>query len=173
MTVLTDIANAMDRYPTDETTIEIIDVAKEGNANDTDINELEVWKFKVRVTNTGHLDMTGVSLFVRTSTWITTTEKGERFDLAVLVMATGCLSIPQAPNFHGLETFKGEWYHSADWPTEGVNFAGKRVGIIGTGLQRRADGRRDCREGKHLTVFQRTANFSVPAQNEPLDREVL
>ncbi|RZL85735.1 MAG: hypothetical protein EOP82_32105 [Variovorax sp.] len=65
MTVLTDIANAMDRYPTDETTIEIIDVAKEGNANDTDINELEVWKFKVRVTNTGHLDMTGVSLFIR------------------------------------------------------------------------------------------------------------
>jgi len=65
MPVLTDIANELDRYPLDETTIEIIDVAREGSANDPDINDDETWKFKVKVTNNGHINMTGVSLHVQ------------------------------------------------------------------------------------------------------------
>ena len=57
-----------------------------------------------------------------TSTWTTTTVNGETFTSQYVVMATGCLSIPQAPKFPGLENFKGNWYHSADWPHEGVDF---------------------------------------------------
>jgi cyclohexanone monooxygenase len=109
----------------------------------------------------------------KTNTWITKTLSGDTFTSQYVVMATGCLSIPQAPKFPGLESFKGEWHHSANWPTEGVNFAGKCVGIIGTGSSGVQMVPLIAEKAKHLTVFQRTANFSVPAQNEPLTKEVL
>ena len=64
MTVLSEIADAMNRYPQDETTIEIINVAKVGDPGDTDVNEREVWEFHVKLTNNGHVDMTNVSLHI-------------------------------------------------------------------------------------------------------------
>ena len=105
--------------------------------------------------------------------WTVLTEAGERFDGQYLMMATGCLSIPQPPAFKGLETFKGDWYHSANWPREGVDFAGKRVGLIGTGSSGVQMTPVIAEQAAHLTVFQRTANFSVPAQNEPLTEATL
>jgi len=105
--------------------------------------------------------------------WTVLTEAGERFDGQYLIMATGCLSIPQPPAFKGLETFKGDWYHSANWPREGVDFAGKRVGLIGTGSSGVQMTPVIAEQAAHLTVFQRTANFSVPAQNEPLTEATL
>jgi len=107
------------------------------------------------------------------NSWSTTTLSGENFTSQFIVMATGCLSIPQAPKFAGLDKFKGNWYHSADWPREGVSFSGKRVGIIGTGSSGVQMVPIVAEKASHLTVFQRTANFSVPAQNEPLTEEVL
>ncbi|MEI6302074.1 MAG: NAD(P)/FAD-dependent oxidoreductase [Betaproteobacteria bacterium] len=106
-------------------------------------------------------------------TWITTTTSGELFTSQYVVMATGCLSIPQAPKFPGLESFKGNWYHSADWPRSGVDFAGKRVGLIGTGSSGVQMTPEIAATAAHLTVFQRTANYSVPAQNEPITPEQL
>jgi cyclohexanone monooxygenase len=105
--------------------------------------------------------------------WLLTTEGGERFSARYCIMATGCLSIPQAPDFPGLESFKGAWYHSANWPHEGVDFAGKRVGLIGTGSSGVQMTPEIAQRAKHLTVFQRTANYSVPAQNEPITPEQL
>ena len=105
--------------------------------------------------------------------WTVETEAGEKFDAQYLIMATGCLSIPQQPAFKGLETFKGDWYHSANWPREGVDFAGKRVGLIGTGSSGVQMTPVIAEQAAHLTVFQRTANFSVPAQNEPLTEATL
>ncbi|MDP3251399.1 MAG: NAD(P)/FAD-dependent oxidoreductase [Hydrogenophaga sp.] len=105
--------------------------------------------------------------------WLVTTEGGDRFLARYCIMATGCLSIPQAPQFPGLESFKGEWYHSANWPHEGVDFAGKRVGLIGTGSSGVQMTPEIAKRAKHLTVFQRTANYSVPAQNEPITPEQL
>jgi cyclohexanone monooxygenase len=105
--------------------------------------------------------------------WLVTTEGGDRFSARYCIMATGCLSIPQAPQFPGLESFKGEWYHSANWPHEGVDFAGKRVGLIGTGSSGVQMTPEIAQRAKHLTVFQRTANYSVPAQNEPITPEQL
>nr|QDL89215.1 Phenylacetone monooxygenase [Sym plasmid] len=109
----------------------------------------------------------------RTSTWTTTTVNGEKFTSQYMVMATGCLSIPQSPKFQGLENFKGKWYHSADWPREGVDFTGKRVGLIGTGSSGVQMTPEIARCARQLTVFQRTANYSVPAQNEPITPEQL
>lgn len=109
----------------------------------------------------------------RRSRWNVTTQAGESFDTAYLIMATGCLSVPQMPRFKGLEDFKGKWYMSADWPREGVDFTGKRVGLIGTGSSGVQMVPLIAEQAAHLTVFQRTANFSVPAQNEPLTQEIL
>ena len=105
--------------------------------------------------------------------WLVTTEGGDRFLALYCIMATGCLSIPQAPRFPGLESFKGEWYHSANWPHEGVDFADQRVGLIGTGSSGVQMTPEIAQRAKHLTVFQRTANYSVPAQNEPITPEQL
>ncbi len=105
--------------------------------------------------------------------WTTTTTAGEKFTSQFCIMATGNLSIPLAPKFPGLDSFQGEWYHSADWPTQGVDFSGKRVAVIGTGSSGVQMVPVIAEKASHLTVFQRTANYSVPAQNEPLTPEVL
>lgn len=108
-----------------------------------------------------------------TTRWTVTTQAGEVFDAQYVVMATGGLSVPQRPKLKGLENFKGKWYHSAEWPKAGVDFKGKRVGLIGTGSSGVQMTPVIAEQALHLTVFQRSANFSVPAQNEPLDKETL
>jgi cyclohexanone monooxygenase len=108
-----------------------------------------------------------------TTRWTVTTNTGDVFDAQYVVLATGGLSIPQAPKLKGLDKFKGNWYHSADWPREGVDFRGKRVALIGTGSSGVQMTPVIAAQAVQLTVFQRTANYSVPAQNEPLSPEVL
>jgi cyclohexanone monooxygenase len=109
----------------------------------------------------------------QTKRWAVETSAGESFDAQFLILATGCLSIAQTPDFKGLSSFAGKWYHSADWPKEGVDFTGKRVGLIGTGSSGVQMVPLIAEQAEHLTVFQRTANFSVPAQNEPLDEQAV
>jgi len=105
--------------------------------------------------------------------WTVATKDGETFDAQYLVLATGCLSIPQAPRLAGLDSFEGRWYHSANWPVEGVDFSGQRVGLVGTGSSGVQMTPLLAAQASHLTVFQRTANYSVPAQNEPLSEATL
>ena len=87
------------------------------------------------------------------------------------IMATGNLSTPRTPDFPGLERFRGRWYHTGLWPHEGVDFTGLRVGIIGTGSSGVQSIPHIARQARHLHVFQRTANFSLPARNEPMRPE--
>ncbi len=103
--------------------------------------------------------------------WIVTTEAGERFRVKFLITAVGCLSTANVPKIPGLETFEGRWYHTGLWPHEGVDFTGKRVGQIGTGSTGIQSAPVIAEAAKHLTVFQRTANYSVPAHNAPLTSE--
>ena len=103
--------------------------------------------------------------------WTIGTDTNETFKAPVCIMATGNLSTPRKPEFPGLDTFKGEWYHTGLWPKEGVDFSGKRVGVIGTGSSGVQMMPHIARQAKHLTVFQRTANFSLPARNAPLNPE--
>ena len=102
--------------------------------------------------------------------WTVTSDKGESFVGRHCIMATGCLSVPQLPDIQGLDDFKGERYQASLWPHEGVSFSGKRVGIIGTGSSGIQSIPVIAEEADHLTVFQRTPNFSVPAKNAPLDQ---
>ena len=103
--------------------------------------------------------------------WALTTDAGEEVCARYVVMAAGNLSTPRVPDFPGLEHFKGKWYHSGLWPHEGVDFSGLRVGVIGTGSSGVQMIPIIARQARHLTVFQRTANFSLPARNAPMDPE--
>lgn len=90
-----------------------------------------------------------------------------------LIMATGCLSSANTPDFPGRDRFVGETHHTGRWPHEGVDFTGKRVAMIGTGSSAIQSTPLIAREAEHLYVFQRTANYSVPAHNQPLDPEIV
>jgi len=100
--------------------------------------------------------------------WTVVTDRGDTVSARWLVMATGCLSTPRAPAIPGVESFAGETYHTAAWPHEGVDFTGKRVAVIGTGSSGIQSIPQIAAQADHVTVFQRTPNFSVPANNTPL-----
>ncbi|MEQ1889702.1 MAG: NAD(P)/FAD-dependent oxidoreductase [Alphaproteobacteria bacterium] len=104
--------------------------------------------------------------------WTVTTENGVKMTASYCVMATGCLSAPNTPAFKGAESFRGEIYHTGQWPHEGVDFTGKRVGIIGTGSSAIQSIPIIAEQAAHLTVFQRTPNYSVPAANRPMDQNL-
>ena len=103
--------------------------------------------------------------------WRITTAAGEEYAAHYLITAVGCLSSANVPNIPGLDSFEGRWYHTGQWPHEGVDFAGKRVGLIGTGSTGIQAAPVIAESAAHLTVFQRTANYSVPARNGPLSPE--
>ncbi len=103
--------------------------------------------------------------------WDLVTAQGQSIAARFCIMATGNLSTPRVPDFAGIELFEGKWYHSALWPAEGVDFSDQRVALIGTGATGVQMTPKIAQQAKHLTVFQRTANFSVPARNAVLDDE--
>lgn len=105
----------------------------------------------------------------QTSRWMVETVDGARFVSRFCIMATGILSVPSMPGKELLGDFRGEWYHTADWPKEPVDFRGKRVGVLGTGSSGVQVIPPIAAQASHLTVFQRTAAFAIPARNYPLD----
>ena len=103
--------------------------------------------------------------------WRVTTAGGETVEARFCVMATGALSAARTPDMPGLDSFRGKWFHTGRWPKETVDFSGQRVGLIGTGSSGIQTVPVVARQAQHLTVFQRTPNFSIPAWNEPLPPE--
>ena len=100
--------------------------------------------------------------------WLVTTDQGDRISARYCIMGTGCLSTARTPNFEGLEKYKGETYHTGYWPHEPVDFTGKRVGVIGTGSSAIQAIPVIAEQAAHLTVFQRTPNYSIPSRNGPM-----
>ncbi|MFD1984318.1 flavin-containing monooxygenase [Mesorhizobium newzealandense] len=103
--------------------------------------------------------------------WLVSTDRGTRYRAKWCIMATGCLSAAQTPDIRGLDTFKGRVYHTGNWPHEAVNLSGQNVGAIGTGSSGIQVIPELAAQAKHLYVFQRTPNFSIPARNRPMDAE--
>ena len=120
-------------------------------------------QLETRVTSAAYDDAT--------NRWLVETDRGERFSARYCVMATGCMSTPYIPDYAGLERFEGDWYHTGLWPHEEIDFTGKRVAVIGTGSSGVQSVPVIAAQAAHLTVFQRTPNFSIPAWNGPLDDE--
>ncbi|GAB3697053.1 NAD(P)/FAD-dependent oxidoreductase [Nocardiopsis oceani] len=100
--------------------------------------------------------------------WLLATDTGQRFRTRYLITAVGCLSAAQAPHLEGLGDFRGEVHHTARWPHEGVELTGRRVAVVGTGSSGIQAVPEIARHAEHLTVFQRTPHFAVPARNRPL-----
>ena len=109
----------------------------------------------------------------QTDRWLVETSQGDRVTAKFCVMATGCLSSTNFPHINGLETYRGTVYHTGQWPHEPVDFTGKRVAIIGTGSSAVQSIPLIAEQAKHLTVYQRTPNYAVPARNAPLAPEYL
>jgi cyclohexanone monooxygenase len=103
-----------------------------------------------------------------TNTWSVTTSDGKTVIAKFVVLATGCLSNARMPDIKGLVDFKGKVYHTGHWPHEPVDFTGQRVGVIGTGSSAIQSVPVIAEQASQLTVFQRTANFSIPARNAAL-----
>lgn len=107
-----------------------------------------------------------------TKRWTIRTDSGEQMTAQFFIAAVGALSAANLPDIAGREDFAGELYHTGLWPHEGVDFSGKTVGVIGTGATAIQAIPLIAREAGHLTVFQRTANYTIPARNGPVDPEV-
>ena len=121
--------------------------------------------FKTKVLSAKHND--------ETKTWTIKTDDNQIFNSRFCIMATGCLSTPNKPNFTGIDDFKGPWYHTGQWPHEGVDFTGKRVGIIGTGSSAIQSIPVIAEQAEQLLVFQRTANYTIPAHNADLEESFI
>ena len=104
--------------------------------------------------------------------WRIETDAGTCVAARFCIMATGCLSSTNTPSFKGLESFHGDVHHTGKWPHEGVDFSDQRVGIIGTGSSAIQAIPIIAAQARHLTVFQRTPNYSIPARNGPLSPAV-
>ncbi|MFM8305304.1 MAG: flavin-containing monooxygenase [Actinomycetota bacterium] len=100
--------------------------------------------------------------------WSVVTDQGD-YSARFLVMATGMLSAVNAPDFPGLADFSGATYHTARWPEDGVDFTGQRVAVVGTGSSAIQAIPIIAEQARQLFIFQRTAAYSVPARNRPLD----
>ena len=101
--------------------------------------------------------------------WLVETDRGDRVRTRYLVMATGCLSATKEPEIAGIESFAGPTFHTGRWPHEGVDLSGLHIGVIGTGSSGIQSIPQFAQQAAHVTVFQRTPNFSMPAKNAPLD----
>jgi cyclohexanone monooxygenase len=103
--------------------------------------------------------------------WQVSTSDGKTVSARFVVLATGCLSNARLPDIKGLSDFAGKVYHTGHWPHEAVNFTDQRVAVVGTGSSAIQSIPEIARQARHLYVFQRTPNFSIPAHNAALTAE--
>ena len=101
--------------------------------------------------------------------WVIRTSGGATVSAQYLVSAAGCLSEVNKPRIEGADTFAGAQHHTARWPAGGVEVANKRVGVIGTGSSGVQVIPQLAKQAEHVFVFQRTAQYAIPAHNRPLD----
>ncbi|MEM9748001.1 MAG: NAD(P)/FAD-dependent oxidoreductase, partial [Actinomycetota bacterium] len=103
--------------------------------------------------------------------WMVETDSGETHSARFLICATGALFVAHTPDYPGIDDFAGDTFHTGRWPHEPVPFEGKRVGVIGTGSSGIQSIPEIATTADHVTVFQRTPQYSLPARNRPLTDE--
>ncbi len=103
--------------------------------------------------------------------WDITTDSGERLSASFFIPAVGALSKPNVPNFQGLESFRGACYHSARFPEEGIDFAGKRVAVIGNGATGVQIVPEVAKTAAHVYAFMRHPYHCLPGRNHQLDAD--
>ncbi|MEU6037908.1 NAD(P)/FAD-dependent oxidoreductase [Actinomadura sp. NPDC047616] len=128
-------------------------------------------RFDLRRDITFRTRVTALTFDEAVGTWTAATEHGDRVTARHVIMATGQLSVAKPPEIEGVGDFAGDCHHTGNWPHDGVDFTGRRVGVIGTGSSGVQVIPQIARQAAHLTVFQRTPHYIVPAVNRPLDPE--
>ena len=103
-----------------------------------------------------------------TQRWTVQTDTGVRASAAFLICAVGALSTTNRPDIPGINDFAGECYHTGQWPHEPVSFEGKRVAVLGTGSSGIQSIPEIAKTAAHVTVLQRTPQYSVPARNRAI-----
>ena len=103
--------------------------------------------------------------------WLVTTGGGETYTCKYFISGMGMISEPVIPKIDGMDTFKGPLFHSVRWPEEGLDYAGKRVGIIGAGATTVQMLPITAQTAESVTVFHRTPNFIMPAMQKPMTPE--
>ncbi|GAA4142119.1 NAD(P)/FAD-dependent oxidoreductase [Actinomadura keratinilytica] len=126
-------------------------------------------RFDLRRDITFRTRVTALTFDEEAGAWTAVTDHGDRVTARHVIMATGQLSVAKPPEIEGVGDFAGDSHHTGDWPHDGVDFTGKRVGVIGTGSSGVQVIPQIARQAAHLTVFQRTPHYIVPAVNRPLD----
>src|SRR5499433_943576 len=126
-------------------------------------------KFDLRRHIRFHSHVVSIVFDEGTDCWQVNLKDGHQARAQFVITAVGSLSAYYIPDFEGLDSFKGAWCHTGRWPAEGMDLAGKRVGVIGTGATGVQLITEIAKEVGHLTVFQRTPNYCVPLRNEPID----
>lgn len=127
-------------------------------------------RFELRRDITFGTRVTSAEYDEGSSRWTVSTDSGETVSTQFLITAIGHLSIaPYVPGIPGLEDFEGEWHHTGSWPHEPVDLTGKRVGVIGTGSSGVQTIPVVADQAEHVTVFQRTPQYSIPARHETAD----
>jgi len=122
-------------------------------------------QFNTRVTSARFLEYA--------NRWEVETDQGDCVTAQFLITGIGCISASNVPDIKGLGSYQGEWYHTGSWPHEKVDFAGKRVAVIGTGSSGVQSIPVIAGQASHLTVFQRTAQYTVPARHGTVDRKFI
>ncbi|HWJ78140.1 MAG TPA: NAD(P)/FAD-dependent oxidoreductase [Niallia sp.] len=130
-------------------------------------------KFDLRPDINFSTRVTSASYDEGSNRWQIETDQGDQITAKYFITGVGCISTANVPNIKGLDNFDGDWYHTGHWPHEKVDFTGKRVGVIGTGSSGIQSIPVIAKEAQHLTVFQRTPQFSVPAKNYRYTQEFL
>lgn len=125
-------------------------------------------KLDLRTGITFNTRVTGAVLDEESLRWTISTDTGETVSSRFCVMATGPLSAALTPDIPGRDSFAGEVFHTAHWPHDGVDFTGQRVAVIGTGSSGIQSIPIIAEQAAQLYVFQRTANYSIPAGNVPI-----
>jgi cation diffusion facilitator CzcD-associated flavoprotein CzcO len=105
--------------------------------------------------------------------WIVRSSDGSVASARHLVLCTGLSAKPYIPDLPGLSDFAGERHHTALWPQQGLDMAGKRVGVIGTGASGVQVAQEAAGVAAHLTVFQRTPNLALPMRQKKLDEDAI
>ncbi len=122
-------------------------------------------QFNTRVTSARFLE--------DANQWEVSTDQGDRVTARFLITGIGCISAGNVPDIKGLDSFQGEWYHTGSWPHEKVDFTGKRVAVIGTGSSGVQAIPVIAEQAGHVTIFQRTPQFTIPARHGTIDRKFI
>ncbi|NKB21760.1 MAG: NAD(P)-binding protein [Alphaproteobacteria bacterium] len=128
-------------------------------------------RFDLRKDITFGASVTAARFDETANRWTIETDSGESVSAQFFIMATGCISTANMPDIPGVDGFTGNIYHTGNWPHEKVDFTGQKVGVVGTGSSAIQAIPVIAAEADHLTVFQRTPHWTVPARNVPMTDE--